>query len=33
LILEGELGDGETFTVSADDKGLSINGRTVEAAA
>jgi len=33
LILEGELGDGETVTVSADDRGLSINGRTVEAAA
>jgi len=33
LILEGKLGEGETVGISANDTGLSINGRAVETAA
>jgi len=32
LILEGSIKDGDTIHVSADDKGLSINGRMAESA-
>jgi len=32
LVLEGEIGDGDSVHVSARDGSLSINGRLVEAA-